>query len=113
MNIMLVSVTERIKEIGLRKSVGARKKDIMTQFLLEAVLLTLVGGILGIIVGAFFSWLTAIAFTHFLGISWDFLLPISAIVLGVGVSGVIGLVFGIYPAQKAANLSSIDALRYE
>jgi len=113
MNIMLVSVTERTREIGLRKAVGARKKDILTQFLLEAVLLTLLGGIFGILLGALLSFGASLAFGYFFESSWGFILPFQAVALGVGVSVAIGLIFGIYPARKAAQLSPIDALRYE
>jgi len=113
MNIMLVSVTERTREVGLRKAVGARKKDILLQFLFEAVLLTLIGGVLGIVLGAFISWVTSFVFGQLLNTSWGFLLPLNAVLLGVGVSVAIGLIFGMYPAQKAANLNPIEALRYE
>ena len=113
MNIMLVSVTERTKEIGLRKAVGASKQDILSQFLLEAVLLTFIGGVFGIVFGALLSYGTSLVFGQFLGETWGFLLPLKAVVLGVGVSIIIGLVFGIYPARKAAQLSPIEALRYE
>ena len=113
MNIMLVSVTERTREIGLRKAVGAGKNDILIQFLLEAVLLTLTGGILGIASGALLSFGASLIFGYFLKASWGFLLPLNAIALGVGVSVMIGLIFGIYPARKAAWLSPIEALRYE
>lgn len=113
MNIMLVSVTERTREVGLRKAVGAQNKDILRQFLLESVLLTLVGGVLGIVLGAFFSLAASFAFGYFLGSSWGFLLPISAVGLGIGVSFLVGLTFGIYPAYKASRLSPIEALRYE
>jgi len=113
MNIMLVSVTERTREIGLRKAVGAGKNDILIQFLLEAVLLTLTGGILGIASGALLSLGASLIFGYFLKASWGFLLPLNAIALGVGVSVMIGLIFGIYPARKAAWLSPIEALRYE
>ncbi len=113
MNIMLVSVAERTREIGLRKAVGARKKDILYQFLIESVVLTVLGGILGILLGAIFSYLTSIALTMALGIKWDFVLSLSSIILAFGVATSIGLIFGIYPARKAAKLSPIDALRYE
>ena len=113
MNIMLVSVTERTREIGLRKALGATRSDIMTQFLLEAIILTLVGGLLGIATGAGLAWLTAIGFQKFGGINWVFVFPMSAVILGVGVSATIGLVFGLYPAGQAAKKSPIEALRYE
>lgn len=107
MNIMLVSVTERTREIGLRKAVGARTSDILTQFLIEAVLLTLVGGIIGIGLG----WLMGTVAGHFVGFSP--VLTKSAIILAVGISTIIGIIFGIYPAGRASKLNPIDALRYE
>jgi len=113
MNIMLVSVIERTREIGLRKAVGARKKDILYQFLIEAIVLTGLGGILGILLGAIFSYLMSVALTMALGIKWGFVLSLGSIILALGVSTGIGLIFGIYPARKAAKLSPIDALRYE
>lgn len=113
MNIMLVSVTERTREIGLRKAVGAKKKDILWQFLSEAVLLTVIGGIIGVILGIVLSFLGGIALGRMLGTDWGFFISVKAIGLGFGVSSMIGLVFGIYPARKAARLSPIEALRYE
>ncbi len=113
MNIMLVSVTERTREVGLRKAVGAKKKDILAQFLLEAVFLTVLGGLLGILFGALISFAGSLAFGYFFEASWGFILPLRAVALGVGVSAAIGLIFGIYPARKAAQLNPIDALRYE
>jgi len=113
MNIMLVSVTERTREIGLRKAVGARKNEILTQFLLEAIILTLAGGFFGIILGVLLSLLTSWVFVQLLNATWNFYLPVSAVVLGFSVSAAIGLVFGMYPAQKAAGLNPIEALRYE
>jgi putative ABC transport system permease protein len=113
MNIMLVSVTERTREIGLRKSLGATEKDIMTQFLLEAVTLTTTGGIIGVILGAILSFLMSIILTQVAGLDWGFSLPLIAVVLGFGVSAGVGLVFGIYPAKKASEKSPIEALRYE
>lgn len=113
MNIMLVSVTERTREIGLRKAVGARKKDILLQFLIEAVTLTILGGMLGIISGIIFSYIGGLVLEKVLGIGWSFSLSLVSIVLAFGVATTIGLIFGIYPARKAAQLSPIEALRYE
>jgi len=113
MNIMLVSVTERTQEIGLRKALGATNKDILLQFLCEAILLTLTGGAIGIALGGSLSYLLALALSTFYGLSWAFVLPLSAVFLGIGVSSAIGLVFGIYPARQAAKKDPIEALRYE
>jgi len=113
MNIMLVSVTERTREVGLRKAIGARKKDILYQFLLEAVTLTVLGGIIGIAFGIISSLLGGMILGQLIGTEWGFHLPLNAIILAFGVSTIIGLVFGIYPARKAASFSPIDALRYE
>ena len=114
MNIMLVSVTERTREIGLRKALGATRNDITIQFLLEAIILTIIGGIFGILFGAAFSWLIGWGIREFGGfISWTFFFPLSAVIIGVGVAGVVGLVFGLYPANKASKKSPIEALRYE
>ena len=113
MNIMLVSVTERTKEIGLRKALGATNKNILVQFLLEAVMLTSVGGITGIIFGAGMSFIISLILTNMVKLQWSFNFPLSATILGLGVSGLIGLVFGLYPASKASQKSPIEALRYE
>ena len=113
MNIMLVSVTERTKEIGLRKALGATYKNILTQFLLEAMMLTSVGGIAGILIGLGLSFIISVVLTQYLSLAWPFSIPLSAIILGLGVSGLIGLVFGLYPARAAARKSPIEALRYE
>jgi putative ABC transport system permease protein len=113
MNIMLVSVTERTREIGLRKALGATENNILFQFLLEAVILTAAGGIAGILLGAAFSLLISIILTKIIGIVWAFNFPISAVILGLGVAGFIGLVFGLYPARRASQKSPIEALRYE
>ena len=113
MNIMLVSVTERTREIGLRKAIGATGKDILTQFLLEAVILTASGGIIGIILGASLSYVISIILTSVIKLDWSFVFPWSAAILGVVVAGLVGLVFGIYPANQASKKSPMEALRYE
>jgi putative ABC transport system permease protein len=113
MNIMLVSVVERTREIGLRKAVGARKKDILYQFLIEAIVLTGLGGVLGIILGIIFAYLAAIVLSIALGTQWLFVVSLKSIILAFGVAAGIGIAFGIYPARKASELSPIDALRYE
>jgi len=107
MNIMLVSVTERIREIGLRKALGAKKKTIIIQFLTEAVILTFSGGIIGVIIGSIASYFIS-SF-----INLPFVLSAGAVILAFVVSTAIGIIFGWYPAQKAANLQPIEALRYE
>lgn len=113
MNIMLVSVTERTQEIGLRKATGATTRDIRRQFLTEAVLLTMTGGILGTAAAlAIAAAVSAIARTYY-GLNWPYVIPVSGILLGVGTATLIGLVFGLYPANKAATKNPIEALRYE
>lgn len=107
MNIMLVTVTERTREIGLRKALGAKKAWIISQFLTESVLLTISGGVLGILLGMTLSFGVSSL------IKVPFTLSISAMFLAAGVSGAIGIIFGLYPAKRAANLSPIEALRYE
>lgn len=113
MNIMLVSVVERTREIGLRKAIGATNKDILTQFLWEAVILTGIGGIIGIISGGVLTGLVYLILKQFTDIGWVFALPISSILLAFGVSTFIGLTFGLYPARQAAKKNPIEALRYE
>ena len=107
MNIMLVTVTERTREIGLRKALGAKKKDIIAQFLIESIILTFVGGILGMLVGILLSFVISRI------INLPFTIALGSIALAIGVSGAIGIIFGWYPARKAANLQPIEALRYE
>ncbi len=107
MNIMLVSVTERTREIGVRKAVGARRRDVLTQFLIEAMMLTSIGGVAGVV----FGFLLALALSKLMG--FPLLLSIWSAVLGVGVSSVVGIVSGIWPAWTAARLNPIDALRAE
>jgi putative ABC transport system permease protein len=107
MNIMLVSVTERTREIGIRMSVGARSKDILTQFLIEALVLSLLGGITGILLGVGGSGaISKLA-------KWPTIITFFSILLSFGFSIAIGIFFGFYPARKAAMLNPIDALRYE
>jgi putative ABC transport system permease protein len=112
MNIMLVSVTERTREIGLRKALGARKRDILIQFLTESSLLSLIGGIIGIL----FGWLIAYAVGQIATATGTDFTPIvggDAILLATLFSAAVGLFFGIYPASRAANLEPVEALRYE
>ncbi len=112
LNIMMATVAERTREIGLRKAVGATNKAIRNQFLFEAGTLTLLGGIVGIIVGVVASYLVSLLM-HALGYDWAFVISIISIVLAVGVSVLTGVIFGLYPAYKAAKLDPIEALRYE
>ncbi|HRN96182.1 MAG TPA: ABC transporter permease [Candidatus Levybacteria bacterium] len=107
MNIMLVSVTERTREIGLLKAIGAKEKDILMQFLIEAVIMTLSGGVVGIVIGISGAYLISLV----AGI--PFVISIPAVLIAVGVSTLVGVAFGLYPARRAARLSPIDALRYE
>ena len=107
MNMMLTTVTERTREIGLRKAIGAKKRDINIQFLMEAVLLTFTGGFIGIILG----WLISFGVGYFNILQAS--VSLSSVFLAFGVSAIIGIIFGYYPARRAANLNPIDALRYE
>ena len=107
MNIMLVSVTERTREIGLRKAIGARKGDIISQFLIESVFMTFLGGIIGIILGAGIAW----ALASFAG--WPTKVSMFSTILALTFSISIGIGFGLWPAFKASALNPIEALRYE
>jgi putative ABC transport system permease protein len=109
MNIMLVSVTERTREIGLRKAIGAKSGAILSQFLIEAIVLSLIGGFLGILIGAGIAF----AITLVPDIGFQPTVQFSAVALAVGFSIAVGLFFGIYPARRASKLNPIDALRFE
>lgn len=113
MTIMLVAVTERTHEIGLRVAVGARRSDILWQFLIEALLLTVGGGAIGGTLAVGLSAFAALVLERRLGIVWDWQVPVGALLLGVGVALLLGLSFGIYPALRAARKDPIEALRYE
>ncbi len=107
MNIVLATVLERTREIGIRRAIGARRTDILRQFLMESVLISVGGGVAGIAFGFFLSWLIAAA------ADWKTIVTTSSIVIAFGVSVVVGVVFGIYPAMKASRIDPIEALRYE
>ena len=113
MNIMLVSVVERTREIGLRKAIGATNRDILGQFLWEAVMLTSAGGLAGILIGSLLTTVLYFVLSRVLPTGWTFALPLSAVGLAAGVSMLTGLIFGIYPARQAAKKNPIEALRYE
>jgi putative ABC transport system permease protein len=113
MNIMLVSVIERTREIGLRKAVGATDNDILQQFLIESVMLTFIGGVIGIAIGGLVVGAAYLIIAKVLAVAWTFEFPLSAVIIAVAVSSITGIAFGIYPARQAARKSPIDALRYE
>lgn len=112
LNIMYVVVSERTAEIGLRKAVGASYKDIMLQFLIEAVLITIAGGVVGIIFGSIISFLISLGANYY-GLDWRFAIPAKAFIIALGFSAFFGIVFGVYPARKAARMEPVEALRKE
>ena len=112
MNIMLVIVAERTREIGLRKSLGAKQKDILNQFVTEAILISVLGGIIGIIFGIVVSFIITISVRAY-GFDWPFVVSIEAIIISFSTAAFFGIIFGWYPAKKAAKLNPIEALRYE
>lgn len=112
MNIMYVSVTERTFEIGLRKSLGAKKRDILWQFLFEAIILTFSGAATGVILGVALSYLLYLVAAS-QGLKWDFSISITGLIVAFVMSTAVGLIFGLYPAKKAAGMNPIEALRRE
>ncbi len=112
MNSMLIAVNARVREIGLRKAVGARPSEIMFQFLLESIIITLLGGLIGIAIGVLLAYVASLIIPK-MGYDWQFLVPLSSVGVSFGVCFVIGMVFGLYPAQKASKVSPMEALRYE
>ncbi|OGM90164.1 hypothetical protein A3J77_00735 [Candidatus Wolfebacteria bacterium RBG_13_41_7] len=113
MNIMFVSVTERTREIGLRKAIGATGKNILFQFLLESIILTALGGLIGVFLGTSFSFAVTFVLSKIFSLDWQFVFPLSGALMGLGVAALTGLVFGLYPARQASKKNPIEALRYE
>lgn len=112
MNIMFIALSKRVREIGLRKAVGARKRDIVWQFLFEAMIISFIGGLIGFVVGLLVIWITAVAAQQY-GLSWDIVITMQMVYISLGISIVIGFLFGVYPAWKAAKISPMEALGYE
>ena len=112
MTSMLISLSQRVREIGLRKAVGARRQHIVFQFLIESSFITVLGGIIGIILGIILTFIASLILVR-LGYEWDFLVPPMSLALGFFVSVSIGIIFGLYPALKASKVSPMEALRYE
>jgi putative ABC transport system permease protein len=113
MNIMLISVNQRIREVGLRKAVGAKNVTIMLQFLIESATVTLAGGLVGIVGGVVVAFLISTVVTNVFGYNWEFIILPQSVLIASIVSVAIGLIFGIYPARKASKISPMEALRYE
>ena len=107
MNVMLASVTERTREIGIRKSLGAKKRDILLQFMVESTVMAMVGGAIGVLV----AWIIAVVVRSMTPVPMA--VPITAVILAIGISSAVGMFFGVYPARKAARLDPIEALRFE
>lgn len=112
MNIMLIAVTQRVREVGLRKAVGAKNGDVRFQFLVESVFISLLGGLVGIISGILFSFLVSVVI-NLLNYTWPFIISWQSVFVATAVSVVIGVIFGLYPARKASRISPMEALRYE
>ncbi|MCY3549778.1 MAG: ABC transporter permease [Candidatus Poribacteria bacterium] len=113
MNIMLVSVTERTREIGLRKALGAKRRDILIQFLIEAIVLSICGGLIGILIGSSLASISGLVISKLMKASWPAVVSVQAALIAFSVSGLIGIFFGLYPANKAAGLTPTEALRHE
>jgi len=112
MNIMFIALSRRVREIGLRKAVGARRRDVMWQFLFESMVISFVGGFIGFLVGLLVIWLAEVAAVQY-GLDWKIIVTMQMVYISLGISIGIGFLFGIYPARKAARISPMEALRYE